>query len=355
MNTYKKQRNKIVSAILLVIVFSSALTGPLGAEGGASTSDFVPPERIKLGPPIYPTSQRGSRNAGMVEMLFMIGVDGATFEPIVTRSTKPQFEKAALDAVNDYRFSPALFNGELADSSHDIRVMFMMQESKDSVSPRFASRYKAIRKKLDGNSPDEKEVLKKILSLEKTKQLSPYAYGYLNLVKFQYYSRFGTPKQQIDAIESTLLFEGRTGINGKFLDEDLRRSMRDKLFVLNVQAQRYGDAMRAYRQLVKIDPNAKQKYGNTIDEIQAIRDGDNPTVIDMDIHPRGYTSLDLFKRVFYFSDINGELTGIKLRCRNKFAELPLQLESEYKIPNSWGYCNLQVIGTAETTFKLVQI
>lgn len=329
-------RVKTMSATLLLVLLGSAPIGDSKAEERVKKSSFVPAEAIKRVAPIYPESEEKSANAGMVDVLFMVDAGGAVFEPIITHSSKLEFENATLNAIKNYQFSPAKLHGKAIESSYDIRIMFSIENSKDKVTSNFADSYISAKKELGAELPDRTKVMKKIQVMERSKGLTPYSYGHLNLIRFLFANRFGSLNEQIEAIESMLLYEGRMGEKGKFLDEQLVRSVRNKLFVLNVQAQRYGAALRAHRKLTKIDPEAEKKHAETI---KKIRESNEPVVIDLDIHPRGYTSFDLFKRIFFFGDIQGKLNKIKLRCRNKFAELPVQTESEYQIPASWGCCN----------------
>ena len=105
---------------------------------------------------------------------------------------------------------------------------------------------------------------------------------------------------------------------------------------------------------MKIDPEAEQKFRKMLDEIHQGIDSDQATGIELKIHERGHTALDLFESRFSFSDIKGQLSEIKLRCRNKFQQLDFNADAEYEIPKSWGHCQLQVIGEAGTEFVLVQ-
>ena len=355
MSTYNKKSDSIVSKVLLTVFVFSCLIEPMLAEERVTTPSFVQAKRIQQGILEYPTSQRRSNNSGIVEMLLMIGTDGLVFEPMVTHSTKPQFEKAALNALADYRFSPALLDGEPVESIYELRVMFMMEEGKAAVSSKFSKRYEAARIELEKVPQDQQKIVKKIQELESSNNLSPYAYAHLNQARLEYASLFGNIKDQINVIESMLLFEGRTGLYGRFLDEGVRQSLRQKLFTLSVQKQLYGDAFHAYNRLQEIDPSAEKKYGATMDEMNTIRNSDKPVAVGLQIDSRQHTELYLFRRTFYLSAVQGELSGIKLRCRNKFKHLPLQIDSEYEIPKDWGYCNLQVIGSADTTFNLVQL
>lgn len=143
-------------ALLLVLIGSAPIESTL-AEESASKTSFTEAAPTKREPPAYPTSQRAANNAGVVELLVMVATDGAPFATMVTRSSKPQFEKAALNAIADYQFSPALLNGEPVESSYNLRIILMMQERSDAVTPKFENRYRAARAELEKELPNQEQ------------------------------------------------------------------------------------------------------------------------------------------------------------------------------------------------------
>ena len=69
-----------------------------------------PPTKIKDVQPVYPAIARSARVAGVVTIEAMIGPDGKVMDATVVRSV-PLLDQAALDAVKQWEYTPALLNG----------------------------------------------------------------------------------------------------------------------------------------------------------------------------------------------------------------------------------------------------
>jgi len=96
-------------------------SGPLPL-GGA----IVPPRKINDVPPLYPAAARAARMTGVVLVEAVIGVDGRVRDARVVRSN-PLLDRAALDAVREWRYTPARLNGEPVDVFLTVAVSFSMQ------------------------------------------------------------------------------------------------------------------------------------------------------------------------------------------------------------------------------------
>ncbi len=69
-----------------------------------------PPTKIKDVKPVYPEIARSRRVAGVVTIEATIGTDGKVIDAKVVRSV-PMLDQAALDAVQQWEYTPSLLNG----------------------------------------------------------------------------------------------------------------------------------------------------------------------------------------------------------------------------------------------------
>lgn len=69
-----------------------------------------PPQKIKDVKPVYPAIARSARVAGVVTIEATIGPDGKVMDTKVVRSI-PLLDQAALDAVQQWEYTPSLLNG----------------------------------------------------------------------------------------------------------------------------------------------------------------------------------------------------------------------------------------------------
>ena len=69
------------------------------------------PRKIVDVTPIYPSLAQISRTAGIVILEATIGVDGSVADDVRVLRSIPLLDQAALDAVKQWRYAPALLNG----------------------------------------------------------------------------------------------------------------------------------------------------------------------------------------------------------------------------------------------------
>lgn len=67
----------------------------------------VPPRRVSVTPPIYPTAMRSSGLRGDVHLAFSVDIEGRVRNPVVLKSLNPGFNQAAIEAIRRWKFEPA--------------------------------------------------------------------------------------------------------------------------------------------------------------------------------------------------------------------------------------------------------
>ena len=226
-----------------------------------------PPKLLARKLPEYPSIEAIRSNEGIVEVELMVGKDGKVYEPVVLRSTSQRFEKETLSAIRGYTYSPAMHNGAVVTGRTTVRVTFVMKQKVDKVSPEFAIKYRRVKKMLDKGKADQKTVEKNIKGMAKTEPLNVYSLAQLNLMKLRASMVFADKDEQIEATHSLLLFDERVGEKGKILDADIKRKVIQSLFRLQLETQRYGDALETYRDFAGKDPELKKRFSPIVKKI----------------------------------------------------------------------------------------
>jgi protein TonB len=75
--------------------------------------------------PVYPEDARLGRISGTVRLHVIIGTDG-TMKQLEVISGHPMLQKAALDAVRQWRYQQTLLNGEPVEVDTTIDVIFSL-------------------------------------------------------------------------------------------------------------------------------------------------------------------------------------------------------------------------------------
>jgi protein TonB len=93
------------------------------AAGLTAGGQIVPAVAISKKAPEYPKVARQVGTSGVVEIQAIIGVDGKVKDATVVNGN-PMLQKAALDAVREWKYKPALLNGKPVESPVQIRLNF---------------------------------------------------------------------------------------------------------------------------------------------------------------------------------------------------------------------------------------
>lgn len=106
----------------------------IGRESQLSPDqDYVPLFRV---PPMYPTSMLRARKSGQVDLSFTVDENGFVQDPVVIarkingkeRSRSSDFDRAAIDAVQRFRYAPRFVGGEaVATADVKTRISFALE------------------------------------------------------------------------------------------------------------------------------------------------------------------------------------------------------------------------------------
>jgi protein TonB len=102
------------------------------AEGGSEEMDRVfsldeldqRPRVIFQRTPTYPAELRRSKRRGTVHVVFIVDTRGRVANPRVEKTTDPAFDKAALEAVKQWKFEPGTRNGEKVQFKLRVPITF---------------------------------------------------------------------------------------------------------------------------------------------------------------------------------------------------------------------------------------
>jgi protein TonB len=92
--------------------------------GDSAAKDVRPPKPVHTLHLKYPQSERKSHPNSVVVLACTVDVAGAVREPYVLLSGGTEFDQAAMDAVRQFRFAPAMKDGVPAMADFDLVVNF---------------------------------------------------------------------------------------------------------------------------------------------------------------------------------------------------------------------------------------
>jgi TonB family protein len=105
---------------------SAATGGPTPVRVGGS---IRPPLKIRDVHPVYPRSMREAGLEGVVPLEAIIGRDGTVQSlRVVSAQVHPDFARAAIEAVRQWRFHPTLLNGKPVEVVMNVSVKFALAD-----------------------------------------------------------------------------------------------------------------------------------------------------------------------------------------------------------------------------------
>jgi protein TonB len=105
-----------------------AVPKPADASGPVSVSTGVQAAKLIFGlKPVYPPLARASRTQGTVKLQAIIATDGS-IRHLQVLGGPPLLTKAAVEAVQQWRYQPTRLNGSVVEVITEIDVVFMLNQ-----------------------------------------------------------------------------------------------------------------------------------------------------------------------------------------------------------------------------------
>jgi hypothetical protein len=125
---------------------------------------------------------------------------------------------------------------------------------------------------------------------------------------------------------------------------------------LELNLEKISDALKTSNNLVLFSNNSENHpaYQKIKIQLESLIKSDKPLLVAGTIAEREFWQHKLLRHQFSFIDIQGDLTKIDLRCRNKRHVYTVNNRSTWNIPQSWQDCSVYVYGEDNASFTLVQ-
>ncbi|GAB1267795.1 hypothetical protein NBRC116493_10480 [Aurantivibrio infirmus] len=344
----------MISHRIFLFVFLLLPVSIMAQEVEKKPEVYDGPKRLESPSGIYPVVEANEGTEGWVAVNFMVDTEGKVFEPTVIGSTgSRKFEKAALDVLKRSKYEPASINGEAVEGSSTMMFKFSLGESWRGARRAFIRNHKKFVRAI--NDKNEEEASKFIKKYEDDSKLNNYERAYLNFDRANYAALYGTKLEQMQYLNSALLFEGDYDDDSRFLPEDLILSVRKQLFVIQAQTNHFEEAIRSYDLIKrKHGEEAVKEFKAAYDQMIELKNNEKAFSLTAKTDQHGLWSIKLFKKEFSIDNKGSVLNELKLRCSKKYVFLAFNEDAGYEIPESWGNCILQVLGAANSEFDLVQ-
>jgi len=322
-------------------------------EIGKTTDTFARP--IERESPRYPRLAQRRGQEGWVDVSYVVQPDGSVTDPIVDASSGIlAFEESALEVVTKWKFEPATRNGKAIEQCQTkTRLVFAFEGPPAGARSSFIGFYKKAKKLIANGGLEEAASF-----IEKQREKGKwnlYEYAQLSLLAALIAHEQGDEQAQLLALYRT------GGKSGQYIDKKLANMVLPVILSLELKLGKYSAALETY-DVMKKSPKLLKKNDQLVTAVEELADNIQNSETTLSISGEipehagrmiawSYRPL---RREFAFYNINGELNEFELRCDWKRFRDDAGKEASWKIPESWGECNLYVYGDIGTTFQFVE-
>ena len=313
---------------------------------------YAAPVRRDMKMPRYPRLAQSKGMEGWVRLDFMVGTDGKAYEIAVTDSMGvDSFQSAAIGALRKSTFDPALLNGRPVDGGYSIYILFALEGEGGGARPYFLRTSKALVKAIERD--DRAAADRELSVLESGGQFNLYEDAYFHVAKYHYYAKWGDARQQLHALDRAVSQD----FQEHRLPESLYVALQLQRFWLLVRTQDYERASSTFETLgsYELEASVTSALEATMENIRALRNDDRAYAVTGSLEERDSWFYHLFKDEFAVTDVQGEITEVKLRCPESYVFFRFDPDMEYRVSNKRGHCHLELVGSPGTTFRLVQM
>ncbi len=312
--------------------------------------------------PIYPRRAAISASEGWVRLQFDIDTEGqprnlVVYEAATDSKTHRAIERATVEAVQQWRFTPATIDGQPVARAGFFQVMvFSINNNKSGLSPAFLDPYERASAALENGVPGE--ALEAIQELEAMELSTLEQYGYLALLHTRYWQAAGDDTMALQYAE-----RARSVLVDSSAEDAYRQALRMTL-TLNVAAHNFQTAQERYEELVEQDPGLADddEVRASALQIQQVLAGREPIVTPGIIAPCALCLDDeylftheLNRGRFSISLEEGALEEIRISCQPAHVTLAWEGDVVWNIANDPQDCSVSVYGDPGTRLTLVEL
>jgi len=340
-------------------------------------TSVIDAKAVKRVNPDYPVSQARIGKDGWVIASFVVEPDGKTSNIVIEDSSGVKgFEVETRRAIKRWQYEPATEDGKpVQQCMTKVRMDFKMSR-KDGITRKFRGLYKGLNKALE--QKDDEAIEKYYRRLKNYKIYAGMEEQVRHSAFSDYYLYKGDKYNALAELEKSENFIGSSGLFkrlhqekelGKF-QEDNRKSFQKsndelarkqlypllhKELVLALELNLISKAMRISDRLTLVAPEDKQAiYQKQYDVLKDVVDSDKSLHTQGKVSERGFWSYALLRNQFSFTNINGQLDKMDIRCRNKRHVYSINDKSSWKLPDSWQGCSILVYGEKDASLTLVE-
>jgi len=368
-------RPTVALALVLIAAGFAAMAQQAAQDGGQTdTSTYVDVTPVYRSNPDYPSAPLRQGQEGWVELSFVVSETGDVVEPMIEQSSGGEpFERAALSAVQQWKYTPAMQDGVPVERAAKTIIRFQLQggggggafsgDRIERASADFVRNYQQLVRLVDAQDFAAAGAL--LAEMESEERMNRYETAFLWWAKYVYLSR--TAPAEVAQMQRAL--ERAVGDEeDMYLSMDQFVAAAERLVVLHAQARDIAAAIGMFERLRDTvadfapDPisgkSRVQSYALSVERLQPgyeamldLVNSDRLMVMDGVVGEFEYWVHDLLRRSFSLASINGQVESLDIRCERGRRRIDTAaVDTVWRIPEDWGTCGIYIKGEPGATF-----
>lgn len=370
-NNEKNQGRTMHFKKLTALFALTLLAGPVYATENKLAkhiTTLVDAKPILRVPPTYPIQEAKKSKEGWVIVSFVVDTNGKVSDAVVEDSSgSNRFERETLKALNKWKFQPATENGKaITQCKNSIRMDFKLHNSGTGVSKKFLRLHASFSEALEAKDAAKLSELATKLKNYKIYRGIESFYQHSALARYANFQQ--QPKQELYHLNKALHFSGEKTYRDQDTLTAQQKSIRanieqniypalHKKLLLELDAGHVASAHRTTERLLALEiskPN-HERYQKQKLAIEQFISGPDAITRQLNIKDRDSVAHRLARQSFGIQNVDGRLTKLDVRCRNKRHVYTVNEQSQWKLPKNWQGCSVYFYGEDSTSFTVVEL
>lgn len=298
----------------------------------------------------FPAELRILGQEAWVQVGFIIDKSGSVKEPIIEGSVGGiKFEESAIKALENLKFKPALYKGTTVEESvTGFFIPFLLDQTFEGVDTAFATAFNSLLDLFNAEQYTEADAALEALS--KSQDLTLMEVSMLEVARGYSVIQKNDPFKQIEHLRNA-------SVNfGAYLPIEMLDRVLQTRIALAAKMSLFDEAQQSFALLEHADPaNDKlTRLAMMIAPIQKALALGQIVQVHGTIPERGYWVYQPVRKNFSFATADAGVKEFEPRCEIKNQRFAVNTESEWKIPKSWGACNVVIYGEPGAKFSLYE-
>ncbi len=298
----------------------------------------------------YPSELRIFGQEGWVQVGFIVDKQGNVKEPIIEGSVGgPVFEETAIKALEHLKYKPAMYKGiAVEESVTGLFIPFLLEQTFEGVDTSFAASFNSML-----NLYNTQKVTEADAELEKLSKSQDLTLSEVSMLEV---ARGYSANQNKDLYQQMTHLRNASVNFGAYLPIEMLDRVLQTRIAMAAKMSLFDEAQSSFELLERADPSNEKltRLAMMIAPIQNALALGQIVQVQGTISERGYWAYQPVRRNFSFATADVGVKEFEPRCKIRNQRFIVNTESEWKIPKSWGACNVVVYGEPGAKFSIYE-